>query len=242
MSEQEIRDGLRAAVWDEPPLDFDPDTLIAKAEKVRSRRRALVSVGVGTAMVVMSAFALPTLVNRSAPDPGVQVAQSQTTGPLPKVETTNERNERLHIALVKRFIEVTPGAREVTTSFREGYPPLNPHDTQTGYVLFTDDIGPTALQVRFGTVMDVSQLCGGSTTCQPVHNQDGSSVLLAEYRNSPSEVTQALATHKRKDGSVVTFVAFSMNPTNGQGARQTVPVGVETLRRLVTDPQISWDP
>ena len=43
MSEQEIREGMLLAVWDEPPLDFDPDTLIRRVEQKKSRRRALVA-------------------------------------------------------------------------------------------------------------------------------------------------------------------------------------------------------
>ena len=46
MSEQEIREGMLLAVWDEPPLDFDPDVLIKRVEQKKSRRRALVAVGV----------------------------------------------------------------------------------------------------------------------------------------------------------------------------------------------------
>ena len=66
MSEQEIREGMLLAVWDEPPLDFDPDTLIKRVEQKKSRRRALVGVGVATAMIAVVSFALPGLLPRGS--------------------------------------------------------------------------------------------------------------------------------------------------------------------------------
>ncbi|HEX8869393.1 MAG TPA: twin-arginine translocation signal domain-containing protein, partial [Lentzea sp.] len=64
MSEQEIREGMLLAVWDEPPLDFDPDTLIRRVEQKKSRRRALVAVGVATAMIAVASLTLPGLLPR----------------------------------------------------------------------------------------------------------------------------------------------------------------------------------
>jgi len=61
VSEQDIRDGLQAAVWDEPPLNFDPDSLIARAEQITRRRRALVSVGTATAVLIATIVSLPLL-------------------------------------------------------------------------------------------------------------------------------------------------------------------------------------
>lgn len=71
MSEAEIREGLRAAVGDEPPLDFDPDELIARARHARKRRRALVAVGVATLVLTGTVLSLPGVLDRRA---GVEVA------------------------------------------------------------------------------------------------------------------------------------------------------------------------
>lgn len=62
MSEQELREGLRAAVADEPPLAFDPDTLMAKAKREVTRRRALFGAGMATTAVLVAAVTVPTLL------------------------------------------------------------------------------------------------------------------------------------------------------------------------------------
>lgn len=62
MSEQELRDGLRVAVLDEPPLSFDPDALMERATRELARRRALVGAGVATTAVAVAAVAVPTLL------------------------------------------------------------------------------------------------------------------------------------------------------------------------------------
>jgi hypothetical protein len=62
MSEQDVRDGLWAAVSGEPPLSFDPDALMARADRDLRRRRALVGVGVATTAVAVAAVAVPTVL------------------------------------------------------------------------------------------------------------------------------------------------------------------------------------
>ena len=62
MTEQDVREGLHGAVADEPPLDLDPDALVATARRGLRRRRALVSVSVATAGVAVAAVALPVLL------------------------------------------------------------------------------------------------------------------------------------------------------------------------------------
>lgn len=62
MSEKELRDGLRDAVADEPPLAFDPDALMERARKEVKRRRALFGAGLATAAVAVAAVAVPTML------------------------------------------------------------------------------------------------------------------------------------------------------------------------------------
>ncbi|MCE7002139.1 hypothetical protein LWC34_04755 [Kibdelosporangium philippinense] len=47
MSEQELRDSLRSAVVDEPPMTFDLDELMVTAERLARRRRIFAVVGEG---------------------------------------------------------------------------------------------------------------------------------------------------------------------------------------------------
>ncbi len=62
MSEQEFREGLRAAVAGEPALSFDPDRLITRARRESARRRSLVAAGVATTAVAVAAVAVPTII------------------------------------------------------------------------------------------------------------------------------------------------------------------------------------
>ncbi|HWO64994.1 MAG TPA: hypothetical protein VNO31_33665, partial [Umezawaea sp.] len=52
---------MKQAVWDEPPLDFDPDSFMARAEQLTKRRRALMSVGVATALIIATVATVPAL-------------------------------------------------------------------------------------------------------------------------------------------------------------------------------------
>ncbi|MFD9738484.1 hypothetical protein [Umezawaea sp. NPDC059074] len=83
MSEQDLRDSLQQAVWDEPPLDFDPDTFMARAEQLTRRRRALMSVGVATALIIATVATLPAFLtsgrNRVESATGVSTTSSATT-------------------------------------------------------------------------------------------------------------------------------------------------------------------
>jgi hypothetical protein len=68
---------MKQAVWDEPPLDFDPDTFMARAEQLTKRRRALMSVGVATALIIATVATVPALWVASR-DKGVGTANSVT--------------------------------------------------------------------------------------------------------------------------------------------------------------------
>lgn len=65
MSEQDLREGLRAAVAEEPALSFDPDALISQARQDIRRRRALVGAGAATATIAVAAVAVPTMLGAS---------------------------------------------------------------------------------------------------------------------------------------------------------------------------------
>jgi hypothetical protein len=62
VSEQEFREGLRAALAGEPALSFDPDRLITRARRESARRRSLVAAGVATTAVAVAAVAVPTII------------------------------------------------------------------------------------------------------------------------------------------------------------------------------------
>jgi hypothetical protein len=74
---------MKQAVWDEPPLDFDPDTFMARAEQLTKRRRALMSVGVATALIIATVATLPAFLvgGRGRTDAAGSVTATTTAAP-----------------------------------------------------------------------------------------------------------------------------------------------------------------
>lgn len=252
MSEQEIREGMLLAVWDEPPLDFDPDTLIRRVEQKKSRRRALVGVGVATAMIAVVSFALPGLLPR---DRDSQLgSDAQTTSSAPSSESKEKRTERIGVRLAELLALKMPNANEVFASFpgevNNSAPPSAPLSTQrkpsdevdlNGFVNLTDSIGPTALRVIAGPMTTYQpDLCPGAIRCHTTNQSDGSTVTEAEYVEG-ANVTRAVALRQFKSGYTVQIQSLNYNPATTSGLRQTVPVRVGVLTELVTDPSIDWE-
>ena len=255
MSEQEIREGMLLAVWDEPPLDFDPDTLIRRVEQKKSRRRALVAVGVATAVIAVTSFALPGLLPR---DRDSQLgAETQTSAAPSATSSTSQRGrwQQTGDALADRLQKVRPELKEIYGSFNWSGPgikpemPLQPQNTSQnpsdlyGFVYFTDSIGPTALLVTTGSAIPPAQMCNSGTAnfCRDVRQNDGSVVTEAEFREG-SEIVKAVSMRTLGDGRrSVIISSYSRNPSSGNGIRQNIPVGVDVLTALATDPAIRWE-
>jgi hypothetical protein len=94
VSEAELREGLRAAVGDEPPLRFDPDELIRRGRHERRRRRALVAVMAATLAITGTVLSLPGLLvpRPGTGPPGIDVAAppvlTTTAAPSPVASTS----------------------------------------------------------------------------------------------------------------------------------------------------------
>ncbi len=253
MSEQEIREGMLLAVWDEPPLDFDPDTLIRRVEQKKSRRRALVGVGVATAVIAVASFALPGLLPRG--DDGQLASPSPSSSSSAPSESAEVRAQRTGDKLAERLGLKVPNIKEIYSVFRAGefsYPPnSNPTSTRprkpsdpemSGYVFLTDSIGPTSLRVTATKTAEAeSDFCASASVCQTLAQEDGSKIIQAEFNEGTADVQRAEVTRRFRSGYVVRISAFSYNPATGSGLRQTVPVGVGVLTDLVTDPSITWE-
>jgi hypothetical protein len=250
VSEQEIREGMLLAVWDEPPLDFDPDTLIRRVEQKKSRRRALVAVGVATAVIAVASFALPGLLPR---DRDSQLGSESTTSvPTTPYVSTHSRLQKIGDSLTHRLQESRPGLTDVIVSF-DGYrgttykpevplQPRNNSDDLYGFVYFTDSIGPTALLVTTGSAVSQGQLCNpGAVVCKEVVQQDGSKTIEAEFQEGPERVKAAVMRTIGDGKRAVIISAYSHNPSTNTGIRQNIPVTVDVLTALVMDRSISWE-
>lgn len=252
MSEQEIREGMLLAVWDEPPLDFDPDTLIRRVEQKKSRRRALVAVGVATAMIAVASLSLPSLLQRDRDSQLGAETHTSSSAP-PQVQSSEKKAQLVGDKLVERLGVQMTNFKELYASFNPGrnpvYPPYQTRAPQwegerdySGYLYLTDEIGPTALRVMVYTgSFSKNNFCSGASSCQDMKTmEDGSIVYGAEFNQGTSKVQQSGVARKFDTGLVVEITAYAYNPSNGNGQRETVPVGVPVLTQLVTDPAIAW--
>ncbi|GLY48513.1 hypothetical protein [Lentzea sp. NBRC 102530] len=252
MSEQEIREGMLLAVWDEPPLDFDPDTLIRRVEQKKSRRRALVAVGVATAMIAVVSLSLPGLLPRE--DNAQLATESPSSASAAPTESPERRAQRLGDGLVAGLRARMPSTKDSYASFGPGRSGMSlPYETKpprwkegdtefSGFVYFSDEIGPTALRVSVRKESFSSELfCSGADTCQQLWKNNGSFVYGAEFRYNDPQVQQVGVLRSFDSGLVVEITAYAHNPSNGNGQRQTVPVGVAVLTQLVTDPGVVWE-
>jgi hypothetical protein len=86
-------------------------------------------------------------------------------------------------------------------------------------------------------------MCNSGTAnfCRDVRQNDGSVVTEAEFREG-SEIVKAVSMRTLGDGRrSVIISSYSRNPSTGNGIRQNIPVGVDVLTALATDPAIRWE-
>ncbi|SEP77192.1 hypothetical protein SAMN05216188_101438 [Lentzea xinjiangensis] len=251
MSEQEIREGMLLAVWDEPPLDFDPDKLIRRVEQKKSRRRALVAVGVATAMIAVVSLSLPGLLPRG--DDSQLAADQPVVSSAPVNELTRKKAQRIGDRLAEQLSARMTNLKDVSATLDlgavYGYPPYAPTTTRkssdpkmSGYVFLTDQIGPTALRVEaVENGSPTRSTCGGAIMCRDVKQADGSLVTEAEFAEGGPDISRAEAVRRFGNGYAVTISSHNYNPASGSGLRQTVPVRVEVLTALLMDESIDWE-
>ncbi|WP_447004779.1 hypothetical protein ACRAKI_35245 [Saccharothrix isguenensis] len=180
MSEADLREGLRAAVGDEPPLHFDPDELIRRAERAR-RRRALVAVALATLVLTGTALSLPGVLDQrpgndaargpvltitSSPAPSevpsppppsllspsgpVRTTRPASTAPAPGLIVPEGTAKRLEEYLAGRFTEVVQGVDVMEVDFTRAYK-QDRDGYLTGVVRFMDRVAPTAVVVQLST-------------------------------------------------------------------------------------------
>ncbi|WNV91216.1 hypothetical protein [Umezawaea sp. Da 62-37] len=215
MSEQDLRDSMREALWDEPPLNFDPDSFMERAEKLTKRRRALASVGVVTALLIATVATLPAILvanNRHGVD---TATSSEAAPPSPTRELAtmkwppNDAARQNHV-----FADVQPHLLVVWQDY------LSPALQQTG--VSADSIGmwmpdfQGSSYARDSSVADV--LRGGVsysgpsglsrldvTIAGPGAWEPAPDVLCRKYYVSPNNCTS----ESQGDGSVVVVAEYT---------------------------------
>ncbi|MBB5954540.1 hypothetical protein FHS29_001110 [Saccharothrix tamanrassetensis] len=246
MSEAELRESLRAAVVDEPPLNFDADALIQRAKMVRKRRRALVAVAVATVALTASVLSLPGALSSSRGGGQVDalVPVLTTTTPTPVAEAkVEDRAEYLAAYLEERFEQVVPDVAEVRAEFTDtrlkkaaGY--------VTGFVYFVDREGSSGISVQLSRppmLVTRDEFCAGVKCDAPRYQEDGSYLEFATSSVSGHDMITYSVAHFRADGSVVQVSGYNYDPAKGGKIRDEVPISVDQMVSLATDPNLAAD-
>lgn len=261
MSEEDVRGGLRDAVADEPPLDFDPDELVATARHQITRRRSLIAAGVATVAVVAAAVAVPVVLGRvttyqAADQPTTAAATtkpSPTPGqwPPPDVQTPSYTADDLrgrgqqmkgHLetaapALLTQAsaFEFNEFGGEATDDFYEGQDSINAEFSfvvdNSRYSVFVTVWAPGSANDLLDTV------CPSSDSCQRLGAQDGGQ-LVATTEAVDTERTISTVYHFRKSGGVVQIAAYNYDMSTDAPAMPTIPVTVDQQKALATDPEL----
>ncbi|MEU6268849.1 hypothetical protein [Saccharopolyspora shandongensis] len=132
MQEELLREGMRAAVGDEPPLGFSPDDVVAEGRKRQRRRRATIGA-VAATVVVAGATTVPGMMAGSTPivpaTPQVSAVKPIEWPPkgmrpmsLPESQLIAE-GERIRGHLAEVIPKVDTGAFNVTTTQPHGLGP-----------------------------------------------------------------------------------------------------------------------
>ncbi|MEU5853434.1 hypothetical protein [Saccharopolyspora shandongensis] len=132
MQEELLREGMRAAVGDEPPLGFSPDDLVAEGRKRQRRRRATIGA-VAATLVVAGAATVPGMMAGSMPivpaTPQVSAVKpiewppKNVTPMLLSEAQLGVEAERMRGHLAEAIPAVDPAAFDVTTSHPHGRGP-----------------------------------------------------------------------------------------------------------------------
>lgn len=263
MSEQDIRGGLRDAVADEPPLDFDPNALVAAARHQVRRRRALVAAGVATAAVAVAGVAVPVALGRPAPHVVADrpSASATTTSPAPTTTSsaqiqwppsdvqavpytpdqlrTRGQEMRAHLRAT------VPGLLSQASAFEFGqFGGEAAGDFYDGQNYVTAELSYVVAGARYSVFVQIwapgstdgllDSACG--TDCQQIGEQDGAPVMARTDQNGSG--TTSLVYHFRKNGCVVQIAAYSYDMSGAGPDMPTIPVTVEQQATLATDPDL----
>lgn len=268
MSEEDVRGGLRDAVVEEPPLNFDPDALVATARQQVRRRRALMAAGAATVAVAVAAVALPVALGR-APAHTMAADQPTSTAPATTAPTTSAP-ARIEwpppgVQPVHRTAEqLRTRGQEMSTYLRQTVPAVLPDvsDVEVGEFGgeavgdFSDDqpsvnaaVDYTAGGLRYSIDVQVwapggandllDVVCPESTSgCQQIGEQDGGP-LVVTTESVLGDGKISSVYHLRKDGSAVRIAAYNYQ-LSGEGKQfgTTIPVTVDQQLRLATDPEL----
>ncbi|MEU4738991.1 hypothetical protein AB0G02_00825 [Actinosynnema sp. NPDC023658] len=260
MSEADLREALRAAVVDEPPLDFDPDRLIRRGRHVR-RRRALVAAVVATLVLTGTVLSLPGVLDRrprhdvaaeagvdagrgpvlttAAPTPPTVVGTVPPSPPVAATPGSEGLRAYLEHHLGERFTEVVPDAKVTQVEF--AVHPENEAGRITGWLTFVDAEGAGQVVVQLSpppATSTLEEFCATVTCDESRLLADGSYAASSDVHGTGKAITRTVV-HFRADGSVVQVTGYNYDPATAAGPRAEVALTVDELVALATDPGLA---
>jgi hypothetical protein len=138
MIEQQLRDGLQAAVTKEPPLGFDPDTLVDDARRsARRRRTTIAAFATAAAVAAGSVGAVVVATGGSGSPTRLPATRSGTESPDVAVRRVGE-------SLAKLLPQVHAGAESIDVRVDPA------SDRHVGVILYDEGKQHFALAYGFG--------------------------------------------------------------------------------------------
>ncbi|HEX3789228.1 MAG TPA: hypothetical protein VHW44_15300 [Pseudonocardiaceae bacterium] len=245
MSEQEIRDALRSALADEPPLSFDLPALVDRAERNARRRRAMFGVAAATALIAVVAVAVPVTLGagRSAGHPAVSSAAAggsaprllttSSTPPVPREYTAVELSGRAKLLTASVYRAVTTALPQPEDVAVQGWATGQDSGAITAgpgtlssfvWVSFKD----STVLLRFtvdapganlaATPVSQCTLDGmPAPACTIKADPDGSALLVENFAEQGKPLTEQVAsvTDYRTDGGTVNVASYVSYPGKG---------------------------
>jgi hypothetical protein len=258
MSEEDVREGLRDAVTDEPPLNFDPDVLVSTARQRVTRRRALVAVGTATVAIAVAAVAIPasfdsgTIPAATQPPPKSSSEQrpaaSDTSAPTSDVSGTdvsytaeqlrvrgNEMRRHLEAAapnVLSTASDIVVGkfGGEAVGEFADG------QDYVNAPITFTVDGERYSIFITAWAPQALAPATVCGSTCQELGERDGGHLKLIPEETGQQKITTVY--FFRADGSALQVAAYNYDMTGVPAYQPAIPVTVDQLTRLAIDPEL----
>lgn len=256
MSEQEVRDGLAALVVDEPPLSFDPDALMARADGATRRRRTLIGAGSATLAIAAAAVVLPIALRGGGAGPASVATPGHgpvlTTAPSkPKpsskpyytVEQLKAKAHELQTETQRIFPQAVPQAAGTNVRLYQGESAEDYHDGQLTLntaVSFHTTQGKAAVTVEIfagGTGVPPAQACknDGTKDCHTKVLDDGTTLIVENWKQD--QLRAQTVRHDRPGGVVVVVTGFN---TDGFVDAKVpylskIPVNTTQLTTIATD-------
>lgn len=268
MIEQQLADRFRAAVADEPPLSFDPDETVDRAARGQRRRYAVIGTAASTAAVAVAAVAVFGLPGGPSGQVGPAETDKQSaTGnppippsPAPLPDKTG-KNAPVPPADPPSF----PGSDKVVAELKQIGPQLladhvpglefdidgtpwlpSPEGAPKGVLAAYLVSGTKNSYVTLAVIHETDHLdlandpmsTGGyGDLVNDTTNPDGSRVRVYGYPSGEGAV-ELNVLHLRTNG-VITQASATGKARTATG-QATVPVGLDVLTALATDPRLTF--